>query len=625
MDRETLRNTITFVVLAAMILIVYQFFVIGPQAARRAAEQRAQSAAAAAHQAQPQAGQAAAFLSQSQALAVSPRVAIDTPTLSGSIALRGARIDELYLKRYREQLSPKSPLVQLFRPEGTPSAFFAQVLWQGQNVAGVPSGQELWTAPANARLTPATPLVLTYDNGQGLKFTRTIAIDQNYMFTLTDQVANTGASPVSLAPGGVVEQVGTPADFVTQGGKAHATSTLVHEGGVGVVDGKLEIPSYTCVFGQLFCNLWKAGQPINQTGDNGWLGVTQKYWMAALIPPQGAPMSATYDVQQRPNGPDVYQTAFAGAAVKLAPGATTTQTTRLYAGPKDVSLIKGYEYSGDVPAFPWSPHTAKPTDIPRFDQSVDWGVYWFFTRPIFAGLEFFHGLIGNIGLSIMALTVVIRLALFPLANKSYESMSRMRKVQPQVDALRKQYADDQAKQQQEMMALYQREKINPLMGCLPLLIQIPILYSIYKVLTVTIEMRQAPFFGWIQDMSARDPTTLWNLFGLIPWNPASAPFIGGALDGSLHIGLLPIVYGFTMWLSTSMSPPAPDPVQQRMLQFLPLIFTFTLAQFTVGLLIYWTWSNVLTILQQYVMMHRFQVDNPIDNFLARFAKPRPSG
>jgi YidC/Oxa1 family membrane protein insertase len=221
--------------------------------------------------------------------------------------------------------------------------------------------------------------------------------------------------------------------------------------------------------------------------------------------------------------------------------------------------------------------------------------------------------------------VVIRLALFPLANKSYESMSKMRKIQPLVDGLKKQFDGDQAKIQQETMALYQREKINPLMGCLPLLIQIPILYSVYKVLSVTIEMRQAPFFGWIHDMSARDPSTIWTLFGLIPWNPALAPVIGSYLDGPLHIGLLPLIYGFTMWLSTSMSPPAPDPTQQRMMQFLPLIFTFTLAQFTVGLLVYWTWSNVLTILQQYVMMHRFQVENPIDTFIARFAKPRPTG
>jgi YidC/Oxa1 family membrane protein insertase len=608
MDRDSLRNTITFIVLSVIILIAYQTFVLGPQAAKRAAEQRAQAAAT--HvQAQPQtSGPVSSAITLSAALAGSPRVSVDTPTLSGSIALRGARIDDLFLKKYHQTIDARSPPVQLFSPEGTASAFFSEMGWLGANVSGLPDDQTLWSAPANAPLTPSTPLVLTYDNGQGLKFTRTIAVDENYMFSIADTVTNAGAQAVSLQPQGLVAQVGTPADFVTVSGKAHQTSTLVHEGGIGVIDGKLQNPSYTCVFGQLFCNAWKKDQPIEQTSNNGWLGITQKYWLAALVPAQGVATRTSFSVVSPPSGPDVYETAFAGAATTVAPGASTTQTTRLFAGPKIAPLLQAYQ---------------KTYGIPRFDQAIDWGVYWFFTRPIFLALEFFNGYLGNIGFSILALTVVIRLALFPLANQSYASMSKMRKIQPQVDKLKKEFEGDQAKIQQETMALYQREKINPLMGCLPLLIQIPILYSVYKVLSVTIEMRQAPFIGWIHDLSARDPSTIWTLFGLIPWHPTLAPVIGSYLDGPLHIGLLPLIYGFTMWLSTSMSPPAPDPTQQRMMQFLPLIFTFTLAQFTVGLLVYWTWSNVLTILQQYVMMHRFQVENPIDTFFARFTKRDP--
>jgi YidC/Oxa1 family membrane protein insertase len=611
MDRDSLRNTITFIVLSVIILIAYQTFVLGPQAAKRAAEQRAHAAAT---PAQTLTGPAAnGFLTPAQALAGSPRIRIDTPKLSGSIALAGARFDDLSLNLYHDTIDPKSHAVQLLRPYGAESAFYAAFPWVGSDgrpAPGLPDQNTPWTAPAGAVLTPATPLVLTYDNGRGLVFTRTISIDQNYMFAIADRVTNTGAQPVSLAPMGLVAQVGTPADFLTVGGKAHQSSTLVHEGGIGVIDGKLQNPSYTCVFGQLFCNAWKKDQPIEQTSDNGWLGVTQKYWLAALVPAQGVPTHTSFAVQSQANGPDLYDTAFTGPTATIAPGASATRTTRFFAGPKIAPLLQDYQ---------------KTYGIPRFDQAVDWGVYWFFTRPIFLALEFFNGYLANIGLSILALTVVIRLGLFPLANKSYESMSKMRKIQPLVDELKKKFDGDQAKIQQETMALYQREKINPLMGCLPLLIQVPVLYSVYKMLSVTIEMRQAPFFGWIHDMSARDPSTIWTLFGLIPWNPATAPLVGAYLDGPLHIGLLPLIYGFTMWLSTSMSPPAPDPTQQRMMQFLPLIFTFTLAQFTVGLLVYWTWSNVLTILQQYVMMHRFQVENPIDSFIARFARARPSG
>jgi YidC/Oxa1 family membrane protein insertase len=612
MDSDNNRNFFLLIAIAAGILMFYQFFVWGPQAKRIQAQQAAQRAAASAQQPTAAANPAApptGFLTPAQALGKSPRVAIATPTLAGSIALKGAVIDDLSLIRYREQVDPKSPPVKLMRPQGSEGAFYAVFGWTGANVPGLPDTGTLWTAPAGAQLTPTTPLVLTYENGAGLKFTRTIAVDGNYMFTVADTVANTGAQPVSLQPAATIWQVGTPADFQVDGkGKGHPTSGLVHEGGVGVIDGQLKLPSFTCSFGQLFCQAWKPGQPVEQSGTGGWLGITQKYWLAAIVPDQSMPVKTGYRVTSQANGPDLFDADLTGAPVTIPAGQQVTKTQHLFVGPKSVPLINSY---------------AASLHIPRFDQAVDWGVYWFFTRPIFAGLEFFNGYLPNLGLAILALTVVIRLALFPLANKSYESMSKMRKIQPQVEALKKQFGDDQTKLQQETMALYQREKINPLMGCLPLLIQIPLLYSLYKVLTVTIEMRHAPFYGWIHDLSARDPTTVWNLFGLIPWDPAHAPLIGGLLDTSLHIGVLPLVYGFTMWLSTSMSPPPPDPTQKMMMQFLPFIFTFTLAQFTVGLLIYWTWSNVITILQQYVMMHRFQVENPIDDLIARFARPKP--
>jgi YidC/Oxa1 family membrane protein insertase len=612
MDRDELRNWVVFAVLAVAILGIYQVFVYGPQNAHRLAELRAQSAAQAQmHGAAAQAaasGAPGAFLPLNQAAAASPRVTVSTPSLAGSIALRGARIDDLYLRRYHMTTDPKSPLVELFRPEGAQYSWFAEMGWTGSNVPGLPDDHTVWTAPAGAVLTPTTPVVLTYDNGAGLKFTRTISVDPNYMFSIADTVTNAGTAPVSLAPQGLVAQVGQPATL--------ARSSIVHEGAIGMLAHNLVLDKYA--------DWKKKTEPTTVASTGGWLGITEKYWLAALIPDQTQPITGSFQVVTPPGGgPEVYEASYAGAARTIAPGASITENSRLFAGAKVVPLLRSYEYSGTPPKYYWSPVTPHPTDIPRFDQAVDWGHLFFFTQPLFDLLELFTLKLGSVGLAILALTVVVRGIFFPLANKSYESMSKMKKIQPMVEELKKKFGEDQTKLQQETMALYQREKINPLMGCLPMLIQIPVFYSLYKVLTVTIEMRQAPFFGWIHDLSARDPSSIWTLFGLIHWNPALVPLIGGYLDGPLHIGLLPLIYGFTMWLSTSMSPPAGDPTTQKMMQFLPLIFTFTLAQVTVGLLIYWTWSNLLTILQQYVIMHRFKVENPIDNLVARFAKPKP--
>ncbi len=611
MDKEDVRNWVVFSVLAVGILLVYQVFVYGPQRAHQLATQRAIAAAHA--PAQPAAGQVApgGFLPLAQAQAASPRIKVDTPSLAGSISLRGGLVDDLYLKRYRLTPNPTSPQVELFRPSGAQFAWFAETGWKSPvaNMPGIPNDSTIWTAPAGAVLTPTTPVVLTYDNGAGLKFTRTIAVDPNYMFSIDDTVANAGTAPVALQPGGLVAQVGKPA--------IPANSAIVHEGAIGMLGHNLVLDKYA--------DWKKKTEPTVVTSTGGWLGITEKYWLAALIPDQGLPITATFQVMTStdPNAAETYVASYLGQAQTIAPGASLTEHSRLFAGAKVVPLLRNYEYSGTPPKYYWSAVTPHPTDIPRFDQAVDWGHLFFFTQPLFDLLQLFTLKIGSIGLAILVLTVVVRGVFFPLANKSYESMSKMKKIAPAVEELKKKHEGDQAKIQQETMALYQREKINPLMGCLPMLIQIPVFYSLYKVLTVTIEMRQAPFFGWIHDLSARDPSSIWTLFGLIHWNPALVPLIGTYLDGPLHIGLLPLVYGFTMWLSTSMSPPAGDATTQTMMKFLPLIFTFTLAQVTVGLLIYWTWSNLLTILQQYVIMHRFEVENPIDNLVARFVKPKP--
>jgi YidC/Oxa1 family membrane protein insertase len=599
MENNSSRNTLIFFVCAAVILVVYQVLVLGPANKRHLVELRAAQAAAAAqqHAAPGAAPPAPGVLQASQTMSASPTVAIDTPSLSGRITLRGARIDTLYLKGYHTEVDPRSPMVDLLRPEGEQHAWFIQTGWTNADASALPDIDAIqWTAPAGAKLTPQTPLVLTYDNGQGVKFTRTISVDNQSMFTVTDQVANGAAQVASLRPYGMVEQQGLPADLVK--------SNIVHEGAIGMLGDGSAAGKYTLKLAKY--KDWQKKGYADVTSKGGWLGVTEKYWLTAIIPDQSETITAKFPVVPV-NNVDVYKSGYLGAPQTVAPGQTLTYTSHIFAGAKVVPLLKAY---------------GQQYAIPKFDWSVDWGMFWFFTQPLFMLLEFLKGYIGNLGLSILALTVIVKIIFFPLANKSYESISKMKKIQPLMEDLKKQHAADQTKLQQETMALYQREKINPLMGCLPMVIQIPVFYSLYKVLTVTIEMRHAPFFGWVHDLSARDPTTIWTLFGLIPWNPAGLPLIGGYLDGPLHIGLWPLIYGLSMWISQSMNPPAPDPTQQRIFQLMPIMFTFIMAPFTVGLLIYWSWNNFLSILQQYVIMRRFKVDNPIDSFIGRFSKPK---
>jgi YidC/Oxa1 family membrane protein insertase len=588
MQQDSSRNTVLFIVFALVILLGYQFLVIEPAAKRRQAEMKSQTAVAGQTQT-PAAGAPVAPapqpLTRASAKAASPRVAVETPALSGSLTLRGARIDDLYLKQYRETVAKNSPPVELFRPEGAQNAWFAEFGWTGQNLAGLPTADTVWTVKQGGRLTPTSPVVLTYTAPQGLVFTRTVAVDDQYMFTITDTVANTGAAPVTLAPYGSVQRQGLPETHV--GG-----SQVVHEGALGVFNDELSLKKYKA---------WKKAREETFSSTGGWLGVTDKYWLAALIPDQKEKIAAAFRVTPA-QGVDIYETSYVGQSQVIAPGRQISETTRLFAGAKVAPVIKGYQDT---------------LGLPRFDSSIDWGMFWFFTRPIFWTLEQFFHLVGNFGIAILMLTVVIKLIFFPLANKSYESITKMKKVQPRVEELKARYKDDPPKMQQEMMRLYQTEKINPLSGCLPILIQIPVFYALFKVLSVTIEMRHAPFFGWIRDLSAQDPTTVLNLFGLLPWDVAAAPLIGGFLDQYVHIGIWPLIMGFSMWLQQAMNPPAPDPVQQRIFQLFPIIFTFMLAPFAAGLVIYWTWNNLLSVLQQWVIMRRFQVENPIDTLLAR--------
>jgi len=585
MQQNESRNTIVFIVVAMAILLGYQTLVLGPAQKRREAALKAQQPAAAAQAGLPAGASAApALLPRDAAKAADARVAVASDALAGSVRLRGARIDDLFLTGFREKVARDSPPVELLRPEGAEHAWFAEFGWLGQNLPGLPTPDTVWSVTSGDVLSPGKPVVLTYASPQGLVFTRTLAVDDKFMFTVTDTVANLGAQAVTLTPYASVQRQGLPA--------ALKQAQNVHEGAVGFLDGQLRLLKYAA---------WKKKtEPVANVSTGGWLGVTDKYWLAAVIPGQAEKISGQYRVTPS-RGVDIYEASYTAAARTINPGRQVSETTHFFAGAKTVRVLRGYQDA---------------LDIPRFDQAVDWGVLWFLTRPFFTALDFFFSHVGNFGVAILLMTLCVRLLLFPLAQKSYESMSRMKKLQGPMEEIKTRYKDDPTKMQQETMALYQREKINPLLGCVPILLQIPIFLAFYKVLSVTIEMRHAPFVGWIKDLSEPDPTTVLNLFGLIPWDVAATPMIGGVAS-LVHLGVLPLLYGFTMWLTTAMNPPAPDPMQQRIFQLMPLIFTFIMAPFAVGLLVYWTFSNVFSIFQQYIIMHRLKVDNPIDQFFAR--------
>ncbi|CAN7367259.1 membrane protein insertase YidC [Brevundimonas sp. LjRoot202] len=588
------RNTIVFIVIAGLMLLAYNFFVMEPQTQQRRAAQQAAAESTAGPVTAP--ATSAAVFTEDRTVALgrngAVRVPIQTGNLTGSLSLTGGRIDDLFLTRYRETIDKDSPAVELFRPEGMKHAFFAQFGWVGPNVpGGVPGPATPWRLTQGSTLTPTTPIVLTWDNGAGLRFTRRISIDDLYMFTITDTVANFSAQAVTITPASSIQRQGVPDTL--------GRNQVLHEGAIGTF-GDGEAYSTT----QLKYKGWAKKPSVKHESTGGWLGITDKYWLAALVPTQDEKIDAEFRVTDA-GGLDIHAAGMLGEPVTIQPNTQINETQRLFAGAKRNEILAGYE---------------KSQDLPRFVYAIDWGFLFFLTRPIFWLIEFFYSFLGNFGLAILALTLFVRLLMFPLANKSYESMSKMRNLQPRMEEIKKKHPDEPQKQQQELMALYQKEKINPLAGCLPLLLQIPVFYAVYKMLFVTIEMRHQPFFGWIRDLSAPDPTTIWNLFGLIPWDPTSAPLVGTLLGGTFALSILAIFYGLTMWLQMSMSPQAPDPMQRRIFQFMPIVFTFIMATFPAGLLIYWAWSNILTIFQQYVIMHRLKAENPIDTFLARFKK-----
>ena len=573
------RNLIMAVALSMIVLLGWQILVIQPEMQREAAEQErvaaemAKSVAASQATGQPSVSVAsgAPTIGESAAppkvVETAKRIVIDAPLVRGSFSLRGARLDDVILTGYKESLDDHSDNIHFLQKTGSDMPFFAEFGWSSSDASQLmPTDESLWSADRDV-LGPSSPVTLTWENGQGLTFTRQISINDDYLFTFEDSVTSTLASDIKLYPYGLVRRHGTPA---TTG------MYILHEGPLGVFDETLKEEDYGDVR-----DAGENGIKVTPETVGGWVGITDKYWLAALLPTQSKRYNFRF--QHLAGNNDRYQVDFIDPeGMLLSNGGIITSQSRLFAGAKKVALLDYY---------------ADQLNIPNFDLAIDFGWFYFLTKPFFYAINWLFGVFGNFGLAVLGFTVIVKLIFFPLANKSYRSMAKMRLLAPKLQTLRERFGDDRMKLNQEMMTLYKAEKVNPAAGCLPVLLQIPVFFALYKVLFVTIEMRHAPFFGWVADLSAPDPTSIFNLFGLLPYSVSFLPAF-------LQLGVWPILMGISMFLQMRLNPAPPDPIQAKVFQFMPIFFTFLLATFPAGLVIYWTWNNLLSMAQQWFIMKR---------------------
>ena len=499
-----------------------------------------------------------------------PRISMISKEVSGSISLKGARIDDITLTQYKETLEPESELIKLLLKSNGDSPYFIEFGWSSPDGIKVPNGKSLWKSSSNI-LSPDKKITLKWNNGENITFYQDISIDDSFMITVNQRVENNSNNSVTLYPYGLIRRAGEPKtiDFF-----------VLHEGPLGVFDGTLSEKSY----GDL-TEAGKKGINIKPSETGGWIGLTDKYWLTALLPDQNEKYNFTYRKLNSSGGQ--YQTDFLGKAVTIPSNSKGEFLSRTFAGAKRLALFDDYE---------------ERFNIKHFDLAIDFGWFYFLTKPFFYALSWANDYLGNFGLAILAITVIVKLLFFPLANKSYKSMAKMRILTPQIQKLRERVGDDRQKLNQEMMNLYKKEKVNPAAGCLPILVQIPVFFALYKVLFVSIEMRQTPFFGWIEDLSVQDPTSIFNLFGLLPYSTSILPDF-------LNIGIWPLLMGVTMFLQQRLNPTPPDPIQAKIFAWMPVAFTFLLATFPAGLVIYWTWNNLLSICQQWVIMNKMNKES----------------
>jgi len=570
------KNLILAIALSLAILLGWQTFIEQPRQAQELAELERQERAAGRDpntigvpSLPAPGGNQAAITAEPRArdevIADTARIDIRTPALSGTINLVGGRFDDLTLLEYRDTIEPDSKQITLLSPRGSESPYFAEFGWLTGNGTVSGGGQTRWTANQNV-LTQDSPVVLTARTDDGLVLTRTVAVDEHFMFTVTDRIQNAGTTPVNVSQFGRITRVNEPDTL---------GFFILHEGPIGILGDTLHEIDYDDLEDE-------PETPQTFESEGGWLGFTDIYWLTALIPDQDTQLDARFLFDTTGSGANLYQTDYRGEAIPLAPGELAEVTSRFFAGAKVFNTLIDYREN---------------LGIERFEMSIDFGWFFFLTKPLLHVIIFFANWLGNFGLAILLVTVIIKLFFFPLANKSYKSMSAMKALQPKMQEMREKYADDKQGMQRELMAMYRREKVNPVSGCLPIALQIPVFFALYKVLFISIEMRHAPFFGWVKDLSAPDPLNIITLFGAIPWDP---PF-------GLALGVWPILMGITMFLQQKLNPAPADPVQAKIFLLMPVFFTIFLAGFPVGLVIYWTWNNLLSITQQYVIMRRMGV------------------
>lgn len=487
------------------------------------------------------------------------RLPVESQSLHGSISLKGARFDDLTLAKYFETQEKKKEVV-LFAPAQSKERYFADFGWLSSNAGlELPNPNTLWSADSQ-KLTPKNPVTLSWTNKQNVTFKIKIALDENYMFNVSQSVKNNSKGEISVASYGRINRVLN---------EKRQANYILHEGPIGAFDGVLHEASYKDLAKEPHENF------TANSGSGSWLGITDKYWLSSIIPDKNINYSANFNYNFT-NQNNLYSSEFIGQEFKVAAGEEFKFNHNLFAGAKKVRLLDQY---------------SKDYEIKLFDRAIDFGWFYFLTKPFFFIIEFLYKLIGNFGLAILAMTVLIKLALFPMANKSYTAIAKVKKLQPKIETLRERFKGDKIAMNREMMELYKKEKVNPAAGCLPILVQIPVFFALYKVLFVTLDMRHAPFYGWVHDLSAPDPTSIFNLFGLLPFS----------VTGSFTLGIWPILMGATMVLQQKLSPTSSDPTQAKILKWMPFVLTFVLAAFPAGLVIYWTWSNTLSILQQWVI------------------------
>ena len=558
------RNVIIAVILSTAILIGWSMYFENPDEAQRKRLELQGKTETQTNIQKPETPQTTKAnptkaISRGEALKEGDRVSVENSNLAGSISLRGAIIDDIVLKNYRETLDKNSKPIVVLSPKKSDEGYFVESGWAStKSDIKVPDNNSIWQIRDGKKLTPTSPVTLEWNNREGIIFSKKIEVDNKYLFKITETIRNEKNKTVELFHYSQITKNTKPTT---------ENFYILHEGLIGVVDKNLKEETYSTI----------EKEKKTYAGKSGWFGITDKYWMSAIIPESGKSFKGEYSFANS------YKANFIISEPTIAnPQKSTSATLKIFIGAKEVYPIDNY---------------TEIEKIDRFDLSIDWGWFYFITKPLFFVIDYIFKIVGNFGLAIIILTLIVRILFFPLNNYSFKSMAKMKVLQPETLRIKELYKDDVKRTQQEMMALYKREKVNPLSGCLPILIQIPIFFAVYKMLFVTLEMRHAPFFGWIKDLSAADPTTIFNLFGLIPWNPPSF----------LMIGVWPILMGITMYFQMKLNPTPPDPIQAKIFAFFPLIMTVMLATFPSGLVVYWTVSNVLTMAQQYYIMKKTTV------------------